>query len=244
MKISPRKILPLLATTVFLGSFPGISSSLDATIIVADLADRILRDTTGDGSGNSTGSEATTTAWIGEAFTDADQSRYYLPFGNLSALELEAIENAPNLPNAITLNLSLGTKANIGTTTVDLFGFNNRTTLTGSITDYENAGVTLVMADAMTPASEHVFLQFDITSFAKQEIAGGNDILAFRFQVNPVDAFPNSDGVVSRYTVHTANHANQPFIEVIPEPSTYALFAGIALFGVVLVRRRNLRKRA
>lgn len=251
MNMTRTTIFRLLATATFLSSCTVASA---ATIILGNTADRIIRDTTADGLGNSTGSDATTTAWIGEAFEDADQSRYYLPFGNLSLPESDAIANAPNQANAITLNLSLGAKANLTDLfinddlidiTVDLFGFTNRSTLTGSASDYENPGVELVLGTAMTPADDNVFLQFDITAFAKQEIAGGNDILAFRFQINPVDALPNADGVVNRYTVHTANHAsNQPFIEVIPEPSTYALVAGMALFGIVLVRRGNLIKRA
>ncbi len=222
-----------------------------AILILADPADRIIRDTTGDGVGNDLGSISFHLGQVGEAgAADADDSRFFLPF-DLTSEQIDAIEAVPAVMDAITLNISLGVKSNVTDVAtdngpvdlyVDIYGFNNRTDVNAAVSDYQNTDVTLLFDRGITPESPNTWLSFDITDFAKDEIAAGNEILAFRFQINPSFALPNSDGVFNRYLFHSADHAtNKPYIEVIPEPSTYALIAGAVLFGIALILRRRAR---
>lgn len=215
-----------------------------ATVIIANTGDRVLRDTDADGNGNSLASLGSTVGQVGEVFQDSDQGRYYLPFGILSQADKDAILNAPADPQSITLNISLGSSANVSDSSVDIYGYTNRAGVTAFGSDFQNLSVTLLHENAVTSASPTVFLSFDITAFAKQEIAVGNSVLAFRFQVNPFESLPNADGLLNRYQFHTADHAsNKPFIEVIPEPSTYGLVASLSVLGVALIRRVRGRRR-
>ncbi len=195
--------------------------------VVASPEDRIIRDTTDDGLGNSLGNAADTIARVGEApgADDAD-SRYYLPFGPLTPDEVDAIARAPDEPGAILLNLSLGTKSNVTNVVteagavdlyVDVYGFNNRVDAGADVDDYHSNEMTLLFGRGVKPNTPNGWLSFDVTSFVKQEIAAGSSVLAFRLQIDPPDALPNADGQPNRYLFHTADHAtNKPFLEVSP----------------------------
>ncbi len=73
-----RSIAPFLALCCLLA--PSVGHAQNVAIIAANTADRIIRDSTGDGMGNAPGNVAGPTAFVGEAFADTDESRYYLPF--------------------------------------------------------------------------------------------------------------------------------------------------------------------
>ncbi len=206
------------------------------TIIPGNPTDRVIRDTDKDGNGNSLGVHTQTTATIGEAVLDADESRYYLPFGELSQEQVDAILAAGDFPNAITLNLSVGARGNVTglayeggvvDLSIDLYGYVNRQTATPAASDFEAEAVLLqseiITAETFltTVSGERLYTPVDVTEFVRQEVANGNTVLAFRLQVSQNGLFPNGDGIVNRYTLHTGDHAtNKPFLQVV-QGTTY-----------------------
>lgn len=213
-----------------------------ALIIEANAADRVLLSTNG-ATGTSLGNVASTLAQVGETGTDNNQSRYYLPFGLLTPEQSAAILNAPSQPNAITLNLFLGTKTNIVGFNIDVYGFPNRAdTQIGAFDAYYqfSTGVTLLHEAAVTPETPTGWVTLDITNHAKTIVGAeeNNRILAYRFQMSP-SSLPNSDELSNRYQFQTVeNTSSTPYIEIIPEPSTYALGLGVGILGFVWVWRR------
>lgn len=207
---------------------------VEAVTVIASPEDRIIRDTTGDGLGDSFGSVADTVARVGEApATDDADSRYYLPFGPLTPEQIGAILIALDEPEAITLHVSLGAKSNVAQVDlggesidleVDVWGYENRTTVTPTTADYQNSKVVLLHGPAVAPATPNTWLSFDVTDFVRREIEAGNSQVAFRLQVNPPDVLPNADGLPNRYLFHTADHpSNKPFIKVNAASATAGL---------------------
>ncbi len=107
--------------------------------------------------------------------------------------------------------------------TIDVYGFVDRTAVESSNSDYESTDTVLLSSPAVTVstfltsvAGERLFTPIDVTGFVRDEVAKGNSVIAFRLQIGE-SGLPNSDGVVNRYTLHTADHAtNQPFLQIVP----------------------------
>ncbi|MEX2382232.1 MAG: FAD-dependent oxidoreductase, partial [Opitutales bacterium] len=201
-------------TLLALAASAAVWQGLEPVVIVASAQDRVILDNDGDGAGDQLGAVSQPTAAVGEPFLDARQSRYYLPF-ELTTTERDRI--AGESGGEVFLRLRLDGRNAVDGLVVRLFGYNDRTALNAITGDYNEADLTLLEPSAITEAAvTGRWLRFDVTEFARAQAGQNQHLLAFRLEIDPPDALPNSDERTNFFRFNSVDSDFVPHLEVVP----------------------------
>jgi hypothetical protein len=141
----------------------------------------------------------------------------------------------------ISLNVNLTTNTAPSQIDASLWGLTGQTDATVGLDDMYASAISL--ADpAVTPASTIQTYSFDVTSFAKDQLAANpNNILKFRIQPNGEFQDPGTAFWQYKFENLSAGDTYPPTLTVVPEPFGVGT-AGMIFVGVVLAGWRQRRK--